>query len=187
MKIVLIFSLCVAFSTAECQDYQVISKKEFAEVINTEVGYKFDAPLRWHISVVSPNPIAISYPPSLLRYAQVAPPKGGAEIDVSSDMALDSAKSIESWIQKDTSRYGFAERKELSKSMNPNFARAVQVTRYEDVGDDYNEEVIRWITTYVEFRGHILAIQLKYRANDPKARSFEKVFDETLRSFTVAL
>jgi hypothetical protein len=25
------------------------------------------------------------------------------------------------------------------------------------------------------------------RANDPKARSFEKVFDETLRSFTVAL
>ena len=71
--------------------------------------------------------------------------------------------------------------------MNPNFARAVQVTRYEDVGDDYNEEVIRWITTYVEFRGHILAIQLKYRANDPKVRSFEKVFDETLRSFTVAL
>lgn len=183
MKPALILLLALLTQSTSGQYFHVVSHKEYAEVFNKAFGYKFNAPKRWHICVVSPNPIAISYPPAQLRFASIGLPKGGAEIYVIADEALGHAGSVDAWVRRDTNEYGFAEKKDIAKPINPDFVHAVRVTRFDDVGDDYTEEVLHWITIYTEFNGHILAVQLRYHANDPNARLYEGMFDDTLRSF----
>lgn len=179
--------LCSAvFGISANGQIKVVSHPNSAEIIDVRNGYSVEAPPRWYVSEGNPIPFMFSYPPRNLKYAQVGVPLGGAQISIVAGEEAHKLGSIDKWVDADRKGMAASTIKKISVSPNPLLSHIIQVVYYEDVGDAEREQVITTTKIYFLFHDQPYAAVLSFNANDPKARQYQKLVYDVLRSVTEA-